>query len=74
MTYLRRATHNTLYAIANSAAMNGLSSNTKIVSVMPAWQVWLILLNVVVGLAACAGVVSIILRWRKESEETEKQE
>jgi beta-glucosidase len=74
MTYLRRATHNTLYAIANSAAMNGLSSSTKIVSIMPAWQVWLILLNVVVGLAACAGVVSIILRWRKESEETEKQE
>jgi beta-glucosidase len=66
MTYLRSATHNTLYAIANSAAMNGLSYNTKIVSVIPGWNVWLIVVNIEIGLAACVGIASIVLRWLNE--------
>ena len=38
---MRRNIHNVLYATAHSSAMNGLSSNRRIVSFEPAWQVYL---------------------------------
>ena len=42
MTAVREACHNILYIGVNSAAMNGVDENTRIVSVLPLWQTWLI--------------------------------
>lgn len=34
---MRQACHNILYGVANSCAMNGLSSNTKVITFTPTW-------------------------------------
>lgn len=69
MTYLRESAHHVLYAISNSVAMNGLSSNTKIVHIMPIWQYWVIAIDVVVGLLVVAGIVWTVIRVRKNKED-----
>ena len=56
MTALQRANKNILYAVAHSNAMNGISENSTIVSIMPAWQCWLVAADVVFGVAAVAGI------------------
>ncbi len=61
MTYLRNASKNILYAVANSNAINGLKSSTIIVEVLAPWQIWLIVGDVVVGVAAVVGVTFITL-------------
>ncbi len=71
MTYLRNSAHHVLYSIANSVAMNGLSKNTIIVPVIPAWGYWVIALNVVVVLLDAAGIVWVILRGKKMKKESE---
>ena len=38
---MRESAHRILYTVAHSNAMNGLSSNTKVVSLTPAWVGWL---------------------------------
>ncbi|MBO4990166.1 MAG: glycoside hydrolase family 3 protein [Clostridia bacterium] len=68
MTYLRESAHHVLYAIADSVAMNGLSSNTKIVHILPTWWYWVITLDVVVGALVVAGVVWTVIRVRKNKE------
>jgi beta-glucosidase len=62
---IKQAAHRALYVTANSAAMNGLSSNTKIVEVMPPWKYWLIAGDVLVALVDIGGVVWVILRRRR---------
>ncbi len=44
MSNVRRAAHNIIYAIANSNAMNGISPDTRVVTIMPWWQktLWMI--------------------------------
>lgn len=68
MTYLRNASHNVLYSIANSAAMNGLSTNSRIVSIIPTWMWWMISLDVFVGLLVVAGVVWVVVRCKRHPE------
>ncbi|MTR07196.1 glycosyl hydrolase, partial [Pseudoflavonifractor sp. BIOML-A15] len=65
MTALRQACKNILYTGANSAAMNGVSTSTRIVSVLPTWQIWLILFDCLMGAAIIAGGAGIFLRCRK---------
>lgn len=67
MTQLRNASKHILYAVANSLAMNGISHTAQVVQVMPAWQTWLIALDVVVGVLAVAGVVLLVKKtqWKK---------
>jgi beta-glucosidase len=67
MTQLRTASKHILYAVANSLAMNGISSSAKVVQVMPAWQTWMIALDVVVGVLALVGVVLLVKKtqWKK---------
>ena len=72
MTYLRNATHNLLYTMVNSAAMNGLSPNSRIISIIPLWERWLIVLDVFVGLLIAAGVVWIVLRCLKHPDSKEE--
>ena len=62
VSYIREAAHHSLYVIANSAAMNGLSSDTRIVSVIPPWQWWLIGADIAVLLLDICGIVLVILK------------
>ncbi|MCD8308111.1 MAG: hypothetical protein LUD51_07810, partial [Clostridia bacterium] len=72
---MRDASHRILYVVCNfSAAMNGISSSTTIVSVTPWWQALLIALEVigivlVVGSAACY-VVAEVFKHKKSSDST----
>lgn len=55
---VREATHRVLYVTVNySAAMNGVTPNKRYVSIMPWWQVTLIVAIVVVGVAALSGLI-----------------
>lgn len=54
LTQLRTAAKYILYTVSRSSAMNGLNATAKIVPVMPTWQIWLITLDVIVGLAIAA--------------------
>ena len=49
ITSLQRAAKNVVYAITNSNAMNGISSDSKIVAIMPLWRKALVAADVVVG-------------------------
>lgn len=69
MTYLRESAHHVLYAIANSVAMNGLSTDTRIVSIVPTWAAWLIVVNVVLVLACAGGVTWVVIRGKKMKKE-----
>ncbi len=71
MTYLRNAAHNILYPIANSNAMNGQSSSTKIVKIMPVWERWMVGADVVLGLAIITGLVLNTLSLLKTLKEKE---
>ncbi|MDR2373207.1 MAG: glycoside hydrolase family 3 C-terminal domain-containing protein, partial [Bifidobacteriaceae bacterium] len=53
---IRRAAHNTAYAVVHSNAMNGLSPGARIEAVTPPWRWWLITANVVLGALALAGL------------------
>ncbi len=55
---VREATHRVLYVTVNyNAAMNGVTPNKRYVSIMPWWQVTLIVAIVVVGVAALSGLI-----------------
>ncbi len=58
---MRQATHRILYTVANSNAMNGISSTAKIVSVTPWWQTALYALIAVCGVMT---VVSGVMAFR----------
>ncbi len=60
MSRVRLACHRILYTTVNTAAMNGISQSSKVVSVTPAWRVWLTILLIVfyVGIAVCAFFVT----------------
>ena len=62
LPYVRQAAHRVLYVIANSAAMNGISADSRMVPVMPLWQKWLIAADVGVALLAAAGIVAVAIR------------
>jgi len=65
MSALRESTHNILYTAVNSAAMNGIDANTRVVSITPLWQYWMFAADAVIGLACAAGVVGIVRRCKK---------
>lgn len=46
---MRDATHNVLYSVAHSNAMNGMSKNTRILSFQPEWQYYLERFNTAVA-------------------------
>jgi beta-glucosidase len=58
LTNLRESCHRFLYAYANSTVVNGLSSSSKVVKVMAGWEIALITVDVIVGVA---GVASLAL-------------
>lgn len=67
---LRRAAHYTLYAIANSNAMNGFDENSKVVSVTPWWKHLMLGLDIGFGVfAVTTGVLYVLQIVKKNKEE-----
>lgn len=65
-TNIREATHRMLYIFVNySAAMNGLSSGTKVVSVLTYWQIILVVLLVLSAVGFAGSVTMLVLSYRK---------
>lgn len=65
VTALRRASHNILYTVVNSAAMNGMTEETEIKQVMPLWKIWIICLDVAIAAIEIIGVLLIVRRCKK---------
>lgn len=65
VTAMRDATHRILYTVANSNAMNGIDTETRIVAVTPWWQTALIALDVVIGVLLVGSVVMLVRSIRK---------
>ena len=61
MTKLREACEHIVYAVANSAAMNGVSADATIRSVTPWWQAAIIAVTVVFGVLLLASVAMWVL-------------
>lgn len=58
---LRKASHNALYIMANSNAMNGLGADSVTVEITPPWVYWLYALDaVVIG----GGLIAVIILMR----------
>lgn len=66
---LRESTHNILYTAVNSAAMNGIDANTRVVVITPLWQYWMFAADAVIGLGCIAGVIGIVCRCKKNKTE-----
>ena len=62
---MRQATQRILYAVANSAAMNGMTINTDVGEILPWWHALAIALLVIFAVFAVASVVMFILNWKK---------
>ncbi|WP_169165072.1 glycoside hydrolase family 3 C-terminal domain-containing protein [Cellulomonas taurus] len=62
---IRTATHNILFTVANSNAMNGLAPGATVDYTPPTWVYIQIVATVVVGLLVVAGVVMVIRRVRR---------
>ena len=73
MNLLRNASKNILYTVANSNAMNGIGANTRVVPVMPAWQVWLIVIDVVAGVLILGGAAAAFAFYMKKHVIVEKK-
>lgn len=73
MNLLRNASKNILYTVANSNAMNGIGANTRVVPVMPAWQVWLIVIDVVAGVLILGGAAAAFAFYMKKHVLVEKK-
>ncbi|MCT9821226.1 glycoside hydrolase family 3 C-terminal domain-containing protein [Microbacterium sp. W1N] len=67
VTDIRNATHNILFAVANSNAMDGLAPGATVDYTPPAWVVWQIIITSVVGLLIVAAIVMVVLRVRRHS-------
>lgn len=65
LSEMRRAAKNILYTIVNSSAMNGISSNTQVVEIMPLWQKWLIAFDVIAVLLALVAYIAIIKKAKR---------
>ena len=66
---VREACHRILYVYANSKAMNGVSSSTMIVKVMPWWKTALVNLDVIVGCLVALGIVGYVASYHEAREE-----
>ena len=67
VTALRNASHDILYTVVNSSAMNGIDENVVVKKVLPLWQYWLIAFDVVMAVIIIGGVLLVIRRCRKNS-------
>ena len=59
---MRESTHRILYTVVNSNAMNGVTAETKIVSVTPWWKTALICVDVVLGILVAVSIFMLVKR------------
>ena len=57
VNYMQKAAKNIVFAVSRSNAMNGLSSNSQIVKIVPLWQKLLYVADIVLVLIALLGAV-----------------
>lgn len=62
---MREATHRVLYTVANSAGMNGISTTSRIVTVIPWWRATIWAVGAVAALGLFASVTMLVLTVRK---------
>lgn len=62
---IRKATHNILFAVANSNAMNGIASGATLDYTPPTWRYVQIAVDVVLGILLVLGVVWVVRRVRR---------
>lgn len=67
VTALRNASHDILYTVVNSSAMNGIDENVVVKKVLPLWQYWLIAFDVVMAVVIIGCGLLGIRRCRKNS-------
>lgn len=69
---MREATHRVLYTVANSAAMNGISTTSKIVSVTPWWRALIYGVFAVGVIGAIGSTAMIVLKVKKNKKAVSK--
>lgn len=62
---LRNASHNILYTVANSSAMNGIAPGTIITYTDAPWRTGLMAANVAMGVLLVAGLAWVLIRTNK---------
>jgi beta-glucosidase len=65
VTNIRTATHNILFAVANSNAMNGIASGATVDYTPPTWRYVQIAVDVLLGVLLVLGVVYVVRRVRR---------
>ncbi|MBQ2901463.1 MAG: glycoside hydrolase family 3 protein [Agathobacter sp.] len=71
MNNVRKATHNIIYAIANSNAMNGISADSQVVEITPWWQMALYALAAVIWVLSAIVIVKTTLTLKKQKKANE---
>lgn len=72
---IRTSTHRVLYVIANSCAMNGFTSNTRIIPITNWWQHLILALQILFGILAVACITMTVLSFvlvRKKKQTPER--
>jgi len=69
MNNVRKATHNIIYAIANSNAMNGISADSQVVEITPWWQMTLYVVSGIVWAISLFVIVRTTLTLKKQKKE-----
>ena len=67
VTALRNASHDILYTVVNSSAMNGIDENVVVKKVFPLWQYWLIAFDIAMAVIIIGGVILVIRRCRRNN-------
>ncbi|MCF0134263.1 MAG: glycoside hydrolase family 3 C-terminal domain-containing protein [Blautia sp.] len=65
VTALRNASHDILYTVVNSSAMNGISENVEIRTIMPLWKKWLVAFDIVMAVIIIGGALLVTRRCKK---------
>ncbi len=58
---LRESAKHTLYALSHSNAMNGLTSDSEIIHIIPWWKIVLVIIDVLIGLLLVGSAVLLVL-------------
>lgn len=67
VTALKNASHDILYTVVNSSAMNGIDENVVVKKVLPLWQYWLIAFDIAMAVIIIGGVILVIRRCRRNN-------
>lgn len=70
VTDIRNATHNILFTVANSNAMNGLAPGATVSYTPAGWMVWQWVITGIVGLLILGALVMVVLRVRRHGART----